>query len=661
MFYRKESDHLEAEEVVSSREFQLRLQQVGLLLVFIVSFYHLATGQVPWSRQVLAHIAEVAPQVQNPKAMVMLPAWFHSDVDHPGVLSVKEHAIIGLWWGAAVAAALSFVLLLTAPWWLPRSQKEGDERVELNELEDENAGDTGLAKLVSSGPIFYVLVAAAMIVGCWLRAPLLDHSLCEEEAYAMRHYAHGSWQPDGQGRAVFTPVTWQQTLFENSQASNHLLNSFVTRLSLDLWRSSAKAAPAAFSETALRLPAIIAGVLAIGLIALLGWEIGLPWMGVAAGWLLALHPWHLRYSGEGQGYALMIFFSCLSLLGLVRGLKYNHLFAWQLFAVGEVGCLLSFPASVYIVIAVNVIAAIELLSRRQPKRLVALIAFNLLAAMPVIVWTLPSVPQVTGVTAHETHAPSPHGDWLHDLGSHVAAGVFYANNETGEHLGTSWVQMMAAGSTVPSILAWGIGLLVALGLGASLFESRAARVVIWGLTLGGALAWWHAGANPPPASYLIYLIIPAALSVGLACVRLQLWPALVVILVVGFFGMATETPRHLFTKHDRQPIKATVASIREKVPEALTGTFGSGQLLAQNYDPHVRLLSSEADLDKLLAEGKQQGQPVFIYFCGVAETTHSQPELVKRVAVAKDFMAYKQFKGLEAAFSYHIFVWNGGP
>ena len=51
---------------------------------------------------------------------------------------------------------------------------------------------------------------------------------------------------------------------------------------------------------------------------------------------------------------------------------------------------------------------------------------------------------------------------------------------------------------------------------------------------------------------------------------------------------------------------------------------------------------------------------MLIYFCGVDETTHAHPDLVKRVAAAKDFQLFKQFKGLEATYSYRIFAWTGG-
>ena len=665
MFYRQESDHLEAEEVVKSRERQLRLQQLGLLLVFIASFYHLAKGQAPWSAGVLKHIAEVAPQIEHPKDLVMLPAWFHSDIDHQGVLRPKEHAIIGLWWGAALAAGVSFLLLLTSSFWMPRSQKEGNESLAVEENNDENAGDTGMAKLVSSGPIFFLLVALAMLVGGWLRAPLLDHSLWNDEEYAMRRFAHGTWVAQADGPMKFNPVPWQETLFENSNGNNHLLNSLLTRVSLGAWSSYTKAPAGRFSEAALRTPAIIAGVLTIGLVALLGWEIGMPWVGIGAAWLLALHPWHLRYSAEAKGYALMMFFVSLALLGLVRAMKHHRNRDWQMFAIGEAGFLLSFAGAIYVALAINIIAVIELLARKQPRRLSALVAFNLLAAIPVAVWTLPSVPQVLAFTSHHDarQAPVATGDRLHDLGSHVAAGVLYNNPETNEHLGTSWTQMTAASHTEPMILAYGVGLLLVLGLIATLFENSAARVIIFGVGLGGALAFWQAGVQNQPnfAWYYIYLLIPAVLAVALACVRLQLLPALIVVLIVGFFGKATELPRSLFTHYDRQPIREVVAGIREKHPESITGTFGVSDRQALSYDPNVHLLNTPADVDALLALGQKSGLPVFVYFCGVTETTNRKAEMVKRVAASEDFLQYKQFKGLEAMFSYHSFVWRGSP
>ncbi|MDB6073896.1 MAG: hypothetical protein JWO89_1536, partial [Verrucomicrobiaceae bacterium] len=60
-------------------------------------------------------------------------------------------------------------------------------------------------------------------------------------------------------------------------------------------------------------------------------------------------------------------------------------------------------------------------------------------------------------------------------------------------------------------------------------------------------------------------------------------------------------------------------------------------------------------------EGKELNVPVFVYFCGVTETTKRKPEMVKRVATSDDFLPYKHFKGLEAMFTYHTFVWRDSP
>ena len=664
MFYRKESDHLDSEEVLRQREQQLKIMQLALLLVFIGAFYHLAAGQMPWSAKILSHIKEVEPTLANPKSLVTLPGWFSSDITHPGVLRPKEHAVIGLWWGAAFAAAVSFLLLLTSQLWMPRSQKEGRDNLEVLETDDENAGDTGLAKMVSSGPIFYGLVGLAMIAGGWLRAPELSHSLWNDEEYAMRRFANGNWVDGDSGKREFEPVTWQDTLFENRDGNNHILNSILTRLSLAKSVPASKAAQGKVDESALRMPNMVAGVLTIGLIAFLGWEIGLPWVGICAAWLLALHPWHVRYSAEAKGYSLAMLFLCLALLGLAKAMKHHRNRDWQMFALGEAGLLLSFAGALYVVLMVNIVAALELLNRRQPKRLIALLAFNALASIPVAVLTLPSIPQVQAFLQKEAKAPiALNNDRLRDLGSHIAAGTLYQNLETSEHLGTSWTQMTMASHTEPMVLAYGVGLLMVLGLIACLFENSAARVVIMGVTLGGMLAFWRAGAQHQPgyAWYYIYLMIPAVLAVGLACVRLQFMPALIVVLVVGFFGKATELPRSIFINHDRQPIRDAVTCTHEKKAESLTGTFGVSDRQALSYDPNVHLLSTPADVDKLLEQGRQERLPVFIYFCGVTETTNRKPELVKRVAASDDFLPFRQFKGLEAMWTYHVFVWKDSP
>jgi hypothetical protein len=665
MFYRTETDHQEAEEVVQKRERALRILQIVLLALFVSAFAKLYAGPYPWSKSVIQRITKEAPDVQNPKSLTEFSAWLKSEVSHPKLLRAKDHGIIGTWYGAGFAAGAAFLLLLTTRFWLPRGGREGRQLIVEEEADAENAGESGFAKLLSGGPLFYVLVIAAMATGAWLRMPAMSHSLWNDEEYAMRRFAHGEWKEpaDGALKKQFEPVEWSDTLFEAHNGNNHLLHSLLSRVSLSTWRSFTKdAKPSDFNETALRMPSLIAGVLTLALIAMLGWEFGLPWVGIGAAWMLALHPWHIRYSAEAKGYSLCVFFVCLALLGLVRAMRHNEWKHWLLFAIGEAGFLLSFGGSIYVAMGINLVAVLECLVRRQPQRFAALIAFNLLAAIPVIWWSLPSVPQMIGFLDHGySHNLKPDSGWIYDFGSHLAAGIMQSNPDSTEHIGTSWEQLRGPKMDATSILGWSVLLLGFLGFAVSPFENVASRVCILGLTVAGALSFWHAGVQHHPnlPMYYIYLLVPLTLACGLAVVRFQFFPAILVIVLAGLYGVGTQKPRVIFMEHDRQPIRQTVEAIYDKKPAALTGVFGVSDRQAQSYDPEVAILEKPQDVDALLAKGKTEGRPVFVYFAGLRESASRSPELMKRVAQSPDFVPFKDMKGLEAMFSYHIYAQPG--
>ena len=80
---------------------------------------------------------------------------------------------------------------------------------------------------------------------------------------------------------------------------------------------------------------------------------------------------------------------------------------------------------------------------------------------------------------------------------------------------------------------------------------------------------------------------------------------------------------------------------------------------AQSYDPDVTLLTKPEDVDALIARGQSEGRPVFIYVAGLTESTKRSPDLMKRVGLSADFIKFKEFKGLEAMFSYVIYVQVG--
>lgn len=664
MFYRKETVHVESETDIRRRELGVKVLRWLLVMVFLLCAWKVYKGPTPWSRQIDDRIdnAEISGAVANAAELKTLGGWIKSDETHPGVLRAKEHALIGRWYAAAFGMGASFLLALTLPLWAPAGRQEGDAVHDVHSADEENKGETGFAKLVSGRPLFMLLVFLAMVVGGWMRMERLDHSLWNDEEYAMRKFAHGDYSKNENGQPVFEPVSWATTLTENGNANNHVLHSIVSRLSLSAWKAVWGHEGGKFSETWLRMPSFIAGVLSIAVIAWLGWEFGMIWVGLTAAWLLALHPWHLRFAAEARGYSMMIFFIGVAVLGLIRAQRDDSLRGWLMFAVGQFGFLTSYAGSIYVAVALNAMAVVEMVLRRQPRRLVSLFAFNLLAAIPVLFLMAPSVPQVLGFLAIDPHVRLPaSADWLRDLGSHLAAGLLYSNPINADHVGTSWETLRHALPFVYGPLGWFLGLLCLLGFMSALFESAATRFAIVGMTLAGGLSLWHASTSHHPnlTWYYLYLLVPLCLSVGLAVVRFQTLPAVLSIVAVGLYGYATEKPREVFMNHDRQQIRQTVESIRTLKPHALTGVFGVSDRQARSYDPAVEVLESVEQLEALVQKAQAGNQSLFVYFCGDRETRVRAPALHQRVTQGGDFVPFKQFKATEAMFTYFVFRYEG--
>ena len=57
----------------------------------------------------------------------------------------------------------------------------------------------------------------------------------------------------------------------------------------------------------LRLPFVVVGVLTVPLLAILGARLIGRWPAVLSAWLLALNPWHVFWSQNARGYALVVF------------------------------------------------------------------------------------------------------------------------------------------------------------------------------------------------------------------------------------------------------------------------------------------------------------------------------------------------------------------
>lgn len=596
---------------------------LGIIVIGVAALVHVTTGENPWGRDVTKRVSQ---------GLALRP---------------KEFGIIGVWWGCLAATVISVVLLFTKGLWLPRRD------VRLKQTAMKPTGFGGLASL---------MLMALLVGAVWLRAPLLTHSLWNDEEYSMRRHAHGEWEQDKEGRWAFEPSEWAETLFECRAGNNHHLNSAAGKVALSGWHFVTGEPREAFSEAALRTPAFIAGILTLVLVAMLGREMGVPWVGLGAAGLLALHPWHVRYAVEARGYSLMMFFMCLMLLALIRALRTNKTAAWTLFAIAEAGCMLSFAGSLYAVAMINVFAVLECFIRREPRRIGTLIGFNLLGAIPVIIWLLPSVPQVAAYMKRPDALRLGLGwEWVRDGFCHLLSGAHYSLPELDKHLGTSWLQQSEMHPTFLPVVGYVLPVLGIAGLLVALFHSAATRLAIVAVASGGAVAFAHNSLQNSPMVvwHLLYVMIPFVLAVPLACARLvplkRLFAAPVILTLLVVFGIATSDVRGRIIAHDRQPMRQTVASIRTDFPEAMTAVFGVSDRQTQSYDPRVRVLEKATDLDVAMADAQKEGRPLFVYFCGRETSAQRNPDLMQRVLDPAVFKHVSDFKGLEAMFTYHVY------
>jgi hypothetical protein len=598
-----------------------------LLLVTAACIYHAADGPKPWGKEVTKR------QLEGKE------------------LRTKEYRIIGLWWGCTISAGLGSLLLLGARQWMPGGP---------NHPRRPAAPPFATSSLFHFS-LFLILGAAALT-----RAPQLPHSLWNDEEFAMRRYFHGDWQQQSPGGPItFNAATWEDTLFGNQSSNNHLLQSTLSRLSLEAWRLLREKNPEDFSEIAARLPSFVAGIFTLVGIALIGIQIGRQWVGFGAAALLALHPWHVRYAVEARGYSLMMLFIVIALLALLHALRRDKVLAWLTFALAQAAFLLSFAGSLYIAVGLNGLAALELLRRNEWPRLRTLIGFNLLSAIPVLIWMTGPALQIIRFLQQETIMSTPIGlPWARDIGSHLIAGILYKNHEPDLHHGTSWLDQSISQPLWQPVMLYLLPALAVIGLLLTLLKPSAGRFLVWSIILGGLLGIAHNALSGQSmfSWYLIYLILPTCLVIPLACYWLMPWPEKTagpaILLIIALFGLTTQDARSRFVSHDRQPIRQTVTSYRDTHPEALVTVFGVSDRQIESYDPRAIPIQTPAELEPLLAQAKAENRPFYAVFAGRNASQQRCPDLLARVTSSPDFKLHSRHPGLEAMFSYEVWRWQ---
>lgn len=292
-------------------------------------------------------------------------------------LKLKDIVRAYSWWAALINLGGIVVLAGLCPWWA------GTRRPQASTVRP---------------PLprwFWPLVGAAMMVTAACAFPRLSHSLWDDEEYALRRGVIGAYERKGDRPPALDRLTWQETFFAYKKPTNHVLYSILARVSLGAWSLAAPKGGPFFSEPVYRLPAYLAGIASVAALAWLLADFGLPAAGVVAAFLLALHPWHLRYASEARGYSLILLVIPLLLVAWKRGLENGRWRTWAAFGAGQFVLLYTWPGTVYLLLLVNGFTVLLFLLRKDSRPWAGRwFACTALAGMLVVQLMLPLVPQM---------------------------------------------------------------------------------------------------------------------------------------------------------------------------------------------------------------------------------------------------------------------------
>lgn len=596
----------------------------------------LALAQKPWARQIKERIASGQE------------------------LKITHLVTIGTWWGAVAGLVLVLGILALQKWWsrpavpvFPEPEPEARTRRDFR---------MGL-----------MCILIVMMLGAVMRLPKLNHSLWNDEEMHLRNYVWGKYEPQADSSLKWNPVSWQDALFYNKKGNNHFWCSVECRLGYLLSGGSWQGEPV-WSERNVRIFPFASGLLTLGLVVLLGWHLGSFRAGLVAGLLLALHPWHIRWSTEIRGYSTMLMGITGSLLCLVRALRTSRWRWWIGFSLLQTLFLLSFPASLYVAAAVN-LSALVLILRSDAARpdktsgVLRLVLAGVLTAVPVAIIVGPSLPQVAKAVKYEmTEYIQVSPAWFGDLWAHLACGLRRTGDAPGTSAGVAVSDLLSAQPVFGVFL---FALLPVLALGGVIMlwrENWAGKLVIGAVLGGGLLAMLHSMTSRTPLLvwYLQYLMLGLVLAVAwagnamwrIAPRRFHIVPLALVLI----FALGTNHARQRIIGVPRQPIREAVYLARGKSPALdvrpstlTTATFGTSAEQARSYDPRVKVLKKKDELEALIADADAKQRPLTVYFCNLSGAEQEYPELVRALQTPVWQRDTESPAGMEAMWTYHVY------
>ena len=596
--------------------------------------------------------------------LLLTPKPWSFDLAAAKKIKLRDYVRVYSWWAGLINLLPLAALALSARWWtqsLPAIQNPQSK--------------------IQNSKWFWPVVAAAMVLCGALNAPRLSYSLWDDEEYSVRRVIVGSYPERKDGTIKLKPLNWTETLWYYSKPTNHILQSIAARVSNDLWRTIARPSGLQFWEPALRLPSFLAGLAAIGVVALVVRRMGFPAAGAIAAVILALHPWYARFVPEARGYTLVFLLLGLQWLCLLRAIESRGLWRWWIgFALAQFAMLWTWPASGTIAAVNNLLIVTWFLfsPAGRPQAVWQLgrwFAVSCVSGMAVVQMLLPCVPQFSKYLADATHAPME-GFWLKNVGSLLVTGSHWSKSGRLDFRYPEFYPFAHAYPWLAGMLFFLAGVFVLAG-GIRLTREKSFVALFPALWLVPALVVFAMAKAKDCYLYEWYVCftmpgLAALTALGLTTLgsffpatrpaRMMRW-GLLVALLAGYAAI-TQRQRHFLMTRSVQNLRESVLLTRPTLnphdPANEKILTVSTILSPAIYDPRVEVAPSLESLSEFLHEADKNGRPVYLNQGGPSILKTEFPATYAMVTDPTLFEEIADLPGIEEMLDRKVYRYKSG-
>ncbi|MCF6311183.1 MAG: hypothetical protein L3J39_01910 [Verrucomicrobiales bacterium] len=615
-----------------------------------------------------------------------------SKIEAGEAVKLKFQVALGLYLAAAVNLILCTGLLVA--WWFfdarlgepDRGISMGEGEAEQNVVEASGLGARG----------FYILLLLIVILGGGLRWHLANGSLWWDELWSVKQAVVGAYVPEKkeEGEYKFKEVSWERSAWYYRKPTNHAVASLSAKVVDSVWRRFSDAEPQEFHDFLIRLPMWLCSLLVIFMMGVLGRKWKMPWAGLAAALLLALHPWHVRYGVDVRAYTFVVLWAVMGCYWLtcIAESKNRSFFPWFMFGLNQFLLVWSFLLALWLAAGFFVAAVVLVFMtwRKRADRLTAwwsLFLVNVLGGMFFIqvfapnliqmkVWVPKEQAQLSG---HELNA-ARFQEFLSQAffgmplsrsteGVEVAGLASFAG-QMQQHSWWMWSAMVV------------LGLAGVLGFLYLLYVRRRVLVVMGAVLVGGvfAMGFYALVDTYFFHRFVIFLIVPIVFMPAFALqwgVSMCLKPSRTLAGVAGLLILAalyvpmvwpqlkvlnerSYAPLREVAEYFQQQRGGLFSDPEKGKPALLVAVYGHGGETMHVYDPEVKVLRSFQELKDLVKLAQQSGSRLLVAYDHRHFNQVMVPGGIEYLHDSKQFKEVATYPAIEPEFFFRILEYTGG-